>query len=251
MSEELTQDAFLGGRLTLWQPRRGYRAGVDPVLLAASVAARAGQSVLDLGCGAGAAALCLGRRVPGLELHGLELQPQYARLAERNAHENAIALHVHEGDIAAMPPALKERRFDHVITNPPYFDRASGTAARDTGRETALGHADLTGWLDAGVRRLAPKGWLTLICRAERVPEILGGLPSHVGSIELWPILPRPGRAAQLVLMRARHGGRAPFRLHAGLVMHEGAAHERDAESYTPAIRAVLRDAAALPFLES
>ncbi|MCO4829001.1 MAG: methyltransferase, partial [Lentibacter algarum] len=60
---DLTHDAFLGGRLKLWQPKQGYRAGVDPVLLAASIAAKAGESVLDLGCGAGAAALCLGRRV--------------------------------------------------------------------------------------------------------------------------------------------------------------------------------------------
>ena len=78
---ELTHDGFLGGRLHLWQPRRGYRAGVDPVLLAASVPAQAGQSVLDLGCGAGAAMLCLGVRVPGLDLNGLEVQPDYAALA--------------------------------------------------------------------------------------------------------------------------------------------------------------------------
>ena len=71
MDDDLTHDAFLGGRLHLWQPRRGYRAGVDPVLLAASVPAKAGQSVLDLGCGAGAAALCLGAREPGLELLGM------------------------------------------------------------------------------------------------------------------------------------------------------------------------------------
>jgi tRNA1Val (adenine37-N6)-methyltransferase len=46
---ETTFDAFLGGRITLEQPTKGYRAGVDPVLLAASVPARAGQSVLELG----------------------------------------------------------------------------------------------------------------------------------------------------------------------------------------------------------
>ena len=37
--DDLTRDAFLGGRVTLLQPRRGYRAGTDPVLLAASVEA--------------------------------------------------------------------------------------------------------------------------------------------------------------------------------------------------------------------
>jgi hypothetical protein len=63
--EELTTDAFLGGRLTVRQPRAGYRAGVDPVLLAAAVPARAGEAVLDLGAGPGWRSLCLGRRVRG------------------------------------------------------------------------------------------------------------------------------------------------------------------------------------------
>lgn len=245
---DLTHDAFLGGRLRLWQPKQGYRAGVDPVLLAASISAKAGESVLDLGCGAGAAALCLGTRVKGLELQGLELQPFYADLAVKNAEENAIALTVHKGDVADMPASLKERRFHHVLTNPPYFDRDTGSKAPDTLRETAMGGASLPIWLEAAARRLLPKGYLTLICRAERVPELLAGLPDYLGSTELWPILPRAGQPSQLVLLRARHSGRAAFRLHAGLLMHEGAAHAADAESYTADIGAVLRNAASLPF---
>lgn len=251
MTPDLTCDAFLGGRLSLWQPKRGYRAGVDPVLLAASVDARAGQSVLDLGCGAGAVALCLGARVKGLELHGLELQPAYAALARRNAAENSIALEVHEGDIAQMPAALKARRFDHVVTNPPYFDRRAGSPAADAGRETAFATDDLALWLEAAARRVAPKGCLTLICRAERLPELMHGLPPSMGSVELWPIRPRAGRASQLILLRARQGGRAAFRLHAGLLMHDGAQHSQDRESYTTQISAVLRDGAPLPFPSS
>ena len=116
---DLSRDAFLCGRLHLWQPRKGYRAATDPVLLAAACPARSGQSVLDLGCGVGAAALCLATRVPGLDLHGLELQESYASLARRNAAENAIPMHIETGDLADMPAALR-LSFDHVIANPPY-----------------------------------------------------------------------------------------------------------------------------------
>ncbi|MBU2983590.1 methyltransferase [Lentibacter algarum] len=251
VTEALTCDAFLGGQLHLWQPAKGYRAGVDPVLLAATVPARAGESLLDIGCGAGAAALCIGQRVPGVELHGLELQPFYAGLARRNAKDNGISLTVHEGDVGDMPEILKARRFNHVITNPPYFDRAIGKPANFEGRETALGGADLSIWLEACARRLAPKGLFTLICRAERLPELLRVLPSYLGSLELWPITPRAGRSSELVLLRAKHSGRARFRLHEGLRMHEGAQHEKDGESYAKSIVSVLRDGAALPFPES
>ncbi|MDQ2089423.1 tRNA1(Val) (adenine(37)-N6)-methyltransferase [Marimonas arenosa] len=246
-----TRDRFLGGRLTLHQPKSGYRAGVDPVLLAAAVNARPGQSVLDLGCGVGAAALCLGARVPGLRLTGLELQPGYAALARRNAEDNRLPLDVIEGDVAAMPPALRERRFDHVIMNPPYFDRAAGTAAREAPREAALGGAvSLDIWIGEAAKRLLPKGYLHIIQRVERLPELLEHARARLGSLQLLPLTPRPGRDSQLVILRARKEGRAAFRLHAGLVVHDGETHDIDRENYAATIRAVLRDGAPLPFPE-
>ncbi|MEI4232198.1 tRNA1(Val) (adenine(37)-N6)-methyltransferase [Roseovarius sp. D22-M7] len=246
---ELRRDAFLGGRLSLWQPTHGYRAGIDPVLLAASIPAHSGQRVLDLGCGSGVAVLCLGARVPGVALAGLEVQPGYADLARRNAAHNGIDLDVVTGDVAAVPSALRQRLFDHVIANPPYFDRDAGSPARDAGREQGLGEGvPLADWVAAAARRVAPKGFVTMIQRAERVPELMGEMSKALGSLELLPLTPRAGRAARLVLMRGRKGGRAAFRLHDGWCIHAGAAHACDGEDYTPATAAVLRDAAALPF---
>ncbi len=126
--EDLTRDAFLDGRIRLWQPRTGYRAATDPVFLAAFVPARPGERVLELGCGAGAAALCLARRVPDLDLHGVEIQPAYAELARHNATENGLALTVHEGDLSHPPHALRRLVFDHVLANPPYHPPAAPPA---------------------------------------------------------------------------------------------------------------------------
>jgi tRNA1(Val) A37 N6-methylase TrmN6 len=246
--EDVTRDAFLGGQLQILQPRNGYRAGVDPVLLAASIDARAGQSVLELGCGVGTAALCLGRRVPRLALTGVEVQPDYADLARRNAVANDLPLEVITADLRGLPADLRQRRFDHVIMNPPYFDRDTGTAATDPGRDTALGgDTHLADWLDVGTRRLAPKGYLTLIQRIERLPELLSAVQGRLGSVVVLPIAGRPGRAPGLFILRARQEGRAPFRLLPALEMHVGMAHDGDKDSYTPQVAQILRNGVELP----
>lgn len=245
---ELTRDAFLGGRLHLWQPRRGFRAGIDAILLAAAVPARTGESVLELGCGAGAAALALLTRVEGLRATGVELQPDYAALARRNAAETGLALEVVEADLARLPAGLRARNFDHVLMNPPYFAHRTGTGSADMGRDTALrGETPLALWIDAGLRRLRPGGRLTAIQRIERLPDMLTALGDRLGSVAVAPLLPRAGRPPRLFLLSGRKGGRAPFRMAAPVILHSGDRHEADAEDYRDEIAAVLREGAALP----
>jgi tRNA1Val (adenine37-N6)-methyltransferase len=243
-----TVDALLGGRVRLIQPREGYRAATDPVLLAAACAALPGESALDLGCGAGAAALCLAARVPGVATTGLEIQPAYAALARRNAALNSCAFEVIEGDVAAPPAALRSRVFDHVIANPPFFaaaDQPSPVSGRDVARRAAdVGDAGL--WVDAGLRRLKQGGWLTMINRVERLPEMLAALDGRAGAVAVLPLAARAGRPAKRVILRARKDRGGPFRLLAPFVLHDGAAHGGDADDFTEAARAVLRDGAAL-----
>lgn len=247
--DALTTDAFLGGRLSVQQPKSGYRAATDPVFLAAAVPAQASQSVLELGCGVGVAALCLARRT-GAAVTGVELQPAYAELARENARRNGCDLDVVTADISALPAALRARSFDHVMFNPPYFRPATGTAAADPGRERANREdTPLAVWIDTGLRRLAPKGWLTMIHLAERLPEVLAAAaaaPGPVGSVTVLPLVPRAGRAAGRVLIRMRKGGKGPFCLKSPLILHGGDRHERDGDDYSGLARGVLRDGAAL-----
>ncbi|MDA5092550.1 methyltransferase [Aliiroseovarius sp. KMU-50] len=243
-----SEDKFLGGQLVLTQPVNGYRAGVDPVFLAASIAANPGDTVLDLGCGAGAAALCLGTRVDGLHLVGVERQPEYVELAQMNAKNNGIAFDVHEGDLARMPGDVRDMSFDHVIMNPPYYLRDRGTASPDAMREGALGEdVPLATWLDQATRRLKPRGYVTMIQKAERLPEIMAGIDGRLGSILVQPLCPRIGRESALIIVRARKGGRAAFRLAAPLILHDGPQHVGDVEHYTPEVSAILRDGHPFP----
>ncbi len=234
---ELTHDAFLGGRMHLWQPKAGYRAGIDAMLLGACVAARAGHSVLDLGCGAGAAGLALRARMPGVQITGLEIQGEMAELARRNGVDR-----VFEGSVAEPPLALRQLQFDAVIANPPYYDRARGSQAPETIRETALGEgAPLSDWVRCAAKRLKPKGYFYMILKADRLGDALTALQTRLGSVEILPIAPRTGRTAELVLLRARKEGRAALKLHAPLILHKGDMHPGDSDHYLPEISDVLR----------
>lgn len=237
---DVTQDGFLNGRVMAWQPRVGYRAATDPVFLAAACPAKAGDSVLELGCGVGVASLCLVARVD-VDVFGVERQTAYADLARRNG------LDVVEADLTTLPADLRQRSFDHVIANPPYY--GPGTGSKDAGRDAALREeTPLANWCAVAKARLRPGGWLTMIHMADRLPDLLGSLAGF-GSIAVLPLAPREGRAAGRVVVRARKGAKGAFRLLPPVLIHDGATHVRDGDDYSATARAVLRDGAALSFV--
>ena len=167
---------------------------------------------------------------------------------------NSVEMALHEGDVSAPPRALRQLDFDQVMMNPPYHAEtamASPVAGRDRAHREDEGGGDLSDWIAAGLARLKPKGWLTVIHRAERAPELLRLLDGPAGSIALLPLVPRAGRDAGRVIIRARKGAKGPFRLLSPLVIHTGSAHVRDEDDFSPEAAAILRDAAALDFQET
>jgi tRNA1(Val) A37 N6-methylase TrmN6 len=241
MAENVTDDRLLGGRVVVRQPATGYRAAVDPVLLAAAVDAQPTARVLDAGCGTGAAAFCLAARVPGVRITGIERNPAMARWAREGVALNDLAARivVIDGDLAAPPPAFREA-FDAVMTNPPYA--AAGTPAPDAGRAAAHHESDLdlAAWVAACLGCLKPKGRLVVIHRADRLSELLAAVKPAAGDIRILPIHPRAGEPARRVIVDAGKGRRSPDTLRPALVLHD------DGGAFTPAAQAVLRDAAAL-----
>ena len=238
----VTEDRLLGGRVLLRQPKVGYRAAIDPVLLAAALDPKPGAHVLDIGCGAGAAALCLLARRPDLAVTGIEIQPGLAALARENAALNGVSdrFRVIEGDIATLQP---DARFDMAMSNPPFLPAGRGNAPPDASRALAHveGEADLPAWARFAAKSLPHRGTLTLIHRADRLTELLAALDSaRFGNVVIFPLWPRTETAAKRVLVRAAQGGKAPLVLSPGLLLHgvEG--------GFTPAAEAILRDAAAL-----
>ena len=236
MGDGATEDRLLDGKVRLRQPRNGYRAAIDPVLLAASVPARSGARVLDLGTGAGAAALCLVARVEGLSVVGLEIDPPTAELARENAALNGRAFTVREGDVARLPADL--RGFDHVMANPPYLDVARADPSPDAARRRSnVDELGLRPWIDAALAAVVPGGTVTFIQRADRLADLLALLNGRAGAIVVAPLWPKAGEPAKRVIVEARPARRTPLRLHPGLVLH--ATDGR----YTEAAEAILRGA--------
>jgi tRNA1Val (adenine37-N6)-methyltransferase len=235
-----TEGHLLDGRVLYRQPAAGFRSGIEPVLLAASVPAQPGDHVLEAGSGAGAALLCLTVRVAGVRATGVEMQPAMAELAAANAASNGFTdIRIISGRIETAP--LPDG-FDHAMANPPYH-RAEGTISPDVDKETAKrAPAMLIGrWIERLGAALRHRGSLTLSVPAGLVPMCLQAMTeSRCPCTAILPLWPKTERPAKLVLLRGIKGARAPMQVLPGLVLH------RADGSYTDAAQTILRDAAAL-----
>jgi tRNA1(Val) A37 N6-methylase TrmN6 len=236
-----TDDALLDGRVRLRQPARGFRAGLDAVLLAAFVPARSGERVLEAGCGSGAAFLCLAARVPGLRIAAVEREASMAALARDNAAANAADAVVTEGDVADRTLARRLGPVDQALANPPYWPDGTpppGAIRRAATHESGAG---LDTWLGFLVAALRDRGRVSLILPAARFDAGIAALRgAGCGSVTLLPVAARAGQPAKRVLIRARRSGRAPARLLSPLVLHDTDG------AFTAAADAVLRGGGAL-----
>jgi len=228
---EHTEDAFLGGQLKLRQPKTGHRAGHDAVLLAASCRARAGERVVELGAGVGAAGLAVAKRVGGIELALVEIDPALAALARDNASANGVPAQICVLDVAASAQAfvaagLPPDSADLVLMNPPFNDAARHRASPDQGRASAhvAQPATLTDWIAAARRILKSGGVLTLIWRADGLSEVLTALDHGFGSLVVLPVHGDAGKPAIRILTRASKGGRAPTQILPSLMLNGTAA---------------------------
>jgi len=249
LSEGLTEDAFLGGRLRLRQPASGHRAGHDAMLLAAATAAHPGDRIADFGAGVGAAGLAVARRVAGLSLALVEIDPRLAGLAAANAKANGLLAEVKVLDILAGAGAFAEAglapdSFDGVLMNPPFHDAGRHRASPDAERRAAhvAGPETLDGWIGAARRLLRSGGVLTMIWRADGLADVLAALRRGFGSLCLQPVHGDGPKPAIRILVRAVKGGRAPLRMFPGIVLN-GTSHLPHEEA-----DAVLRGEAVLPF---
>lgn len=213
-----THDDFLGGRLTIEQPRSGYRAGIDPVLLAAFVQTAAG-SILDVGCGVGAVSLCLSWRLPHVHITGIDCQGDLIAVAQRNAVKNKMDDRVHFMTMDLQELSLPSHSFDAVVTNPPYFDGSA--PSRHPARALARSQqVPIDTWVAQSLTPLKNRGYLYMIYPVRGLMEALHALRT-TGDISLYPLWTAPETPSKLILIRARKSVKSPPTLLPGLILHD------------------------------
>ncbi|NVK34041.1 MAG: methyltransferase [Rhodobacteraceae bacterium] len=244
-----TYDAFLGGAVYVHQPERGrHRAGLDAVFLAAALPDGVSGDVMDLGSGVGTAGLCAAARLSEISVTLVDIDQLILDLARDNLKDPGNAtfagrVRILDADITAKgdvrhAAGLLPDMTDHVIMNPPYYGADKFRASPDAARAEAhmLDERGLDPWIRTASDVLKPGGTLTIVFRADGLPEILETLKGRFGAIQVLPLFPHPGAAATRILVRAVRGSKAPMQLLPGVTLHASAGG-----TYTDLAESVLR----------
>lgn len=209
--DDITADTLLKGRVRLFQPARGARMSLDPVLLAGFVAPPYGR-FLDIGCGTGPLSFLLLAGDDAAAGVGVELQPRLAALAARGRDANAWGdrLEIVEGDVRGLGDRLGEGSFDLVVTNPPYRTVESSPPSPNQERALAFNEISLrlAEWVAVAARAVRPGGRVAAILPAARATALLDALRgAGLRPFRTRHVQPHAGEAPSRILVEAHRGG--------------------------------------------
>jgi tRNA1Val (adenine37-N6)-methyltransferase len=238
--DDITADTLLRGRVRIYQPARGVRMTLDPVLLAGFVAPPFGR-FLDIGCAAAPVSFLLLAADPEARGVGVEIQGHLAALAARGRDENGWGerLEIIEGDVRGLGERLRADSFDLVITNPPYRTVESSPPSPNPERALAFNEIALrlAEWVDIAARVVRPGGRVAAILPAERAKEVVLALGRRgLMPLRLRYVHPRADAPASRILVEARRDTGLPSVVELPLVVHEAG------DEFTPEVRRMLGD---------
>ncbi len=232
-----TTDYLLNQKVKILQPKTGYRAAIDAVFLAASVQkVKKTDHILDVGAGTGAVSLCLAHHYPQNKITGWEIQPDLLNLAKESALLNGFQnVSYLEKDIKTAPRAANKVLYDHIVTNPPYFENSP--ASPDLCKSTAnhMNHLSLNDWIDICLKNLKQFGWFYIIHRAEALQQILSALQNKTGNIKIRFLYSKKGQNAKRVIISAQKSAKAPLEVLPPFIIHTSSG------TYTATAQNILR----------
>ncbi len=75
---------------------------------------QSGEQVLDVGCGTGTHTIRVKQAQPEAMIHGVDIDPEVLKLAQRKIEQNCLELFLKQGSAIALP--YSDHHFDHVIS---------------------------------------------------------------------------------------------------------------------------------------
>lgn len=231
MQYTTTTDNFLNGKIKLMQYSNGYKSGMDAVLLASMVKAKAGHNILDLGSGVGAIALCILNRLKNINVHALEKNQLFFNLLKQNSNLNASVIQnnsnsftLHHGNLLNYNFNLQ---FNAIVCNPPYFSASStqSQSAYANIRDFAniLQDATLADFINFMVKNLKNNGKIYMVYPSNSLHYLLSLLNvKHWGAINIYPIHSSGAvnSISKRFMLVATKNSKGPSVLHSGITVY-------------------------------
>jgi len=228
-----TIDSLYAGSIRVVQAQKGYRFGLDPVLLAHFASLPPAGPVLDLGCGCGILALLLARRRTDIHVVGWERQPALVERARRSVALSQLTdrVEIVQADLRQYRRLATAGSIALVAANPPY--RVPGTGRIGPDDERAAARFELFGglvdFIAAAAFVLAPRGHFAVVYLAERLPELLAEM-CRVGLTpkRLRMIHARQTEGAKMVLVEGCKGAAAGLVVEPPLFVYQPQTRSRE-----------------------
>ncbi|HPJ81083.1 MAG TPA: methyltransferase [Saccharofermentans sp.] len=174
---------YLGrGDFELLQQKDGFRFGTDSVLLAwfaSSFIHKGVNEVLDLGANCGACSMCVIARNSKARVDSVEIMPSAYEVLQKNIALNKLEdrLNAYNADIRDLPMEIKQKSYDVVMFNPPFFSSERGPKTSDAKTEEVLNaRFEMNGGLEdfvkaASARVFPSKGHVVMVMHGNRLAD--------------------------------------------------------------------------------
>lgn len=218
-------EELLFGTIRMHIPDAQFCLSTDSMVLADFCRLPPRARVLDLGCGCGALGLLLLGAAPEVLVDGIEIQPDAAQQAARNAEANGLSgrFRVFCSDLRQMPPEIAPGSYDCAVSNPPYYPPGSGHLRRED--SLSIARSELMCSLDAlcaaAARALRWGGRFFLVHKPERLTDLLVTLrENRLEPKRLQFVRHHPEASVSLVLVEARSGAKPGLTLQNDLILY-------------------------------
>ncbi|MDR0677974.1 MAG: methyltransferase [Holosporaceae bacterium] len=238
---KLTEDSILNRKIKIFQPERGYRVAIDPIILSNFACGFnnrcrskiATKKILDVGCGVGTISLILKMKESTSQITAIDIDERICEICRRNARINSLNVDVINVGLENINYVLKDKLFDQIVTNPPFFDEKLSRIS-ESKKLANFETMNLSHWIVLCFKKLKSGGIFSMIHDASRIDDILCSLKNIAGSIQIIPIFPKINCRANRIIVTAKKSSKSASSILPGIVVHESNG------SYSEAVREIL-----------